>query len=154
MNKQKIIQTLLLQITEQYERAVSALANAHEAATGDDTKAESKYDTRGLEASYLAAGQASQADELREARALIEAFDFREFEMDEPIGPGALIEGELDDETVYFLLAPAGGGLVCETSDGESVTVLGPSSPLRQHLLGKRSGEILSEPPLMIFEVM
>ena len=58
MNKSAIVESLRQQLKAQYERAIKALEGAHEAATGEDTKAESKYDTRGLEASYLAAGQA------------------------------------------------------------------------------------------------
>jgi len=56
MNKSAIVKSLRQQLNAQYERAIKALEGAYEAATGDDTKAESKYDTRGLEASYLAAG--------------------------------------------------------------------------------------------------
>ncbi|MEM1441310.1 MAG: transcription elongation factor GreAB [Verrucomicrobiota bacterium] len=154
MDKSALVERLRSLVSSQYERALSALAGATEAATGDDTKAESKYDTRGLEASYLAAGQAEQADELAEAIASLENAEFPDFDFDDPIGPGALVEAEQDGEVLYYLLAPAGGGITLETEDGLSVTVLGPSAPLRANLLGKSSGTILEEIDLTILEVL
>ncbi len=154
MNKTAIVDSLRAQLKAQYERAVAALAGAHEAATGDDAKAEGKYDTRGLEASYLAAGQATQADELKQSLVLFESFEFPDFDLDDPIAPGALVEGELDGETVFFLLAPAGGGLTCESAEGETVTILGPAAPLRGQLIDRSAGDILENPPLMILEIV
>ena len=154
MDKTALIEQLLALVQSQYDRALAALAGATEAATGEDTKAESKYDTRGLEASYLAAGQAEQADELAEAIAHLENAEFPEFDFDDPIAPGALVEAEREGEVVFYLLAPAGGGLILETEDRESVTVLGPEAPLRQQLLGVTSGTILDEIDLAVLEVM
>lgn len=153
MDKEAIVAALHDEILARYERAVGALEGAREAATGEDTKAESKYDTRGLEASYLAAGQAGQADELSRAVSLLETTEFPAFAFDDPIGPGALVEVEKENEILYFLLAPAGGGLTVETPGGECVTVLGPAAPLRAELVGKRSGETTGSPPLAILEV-
>lgn len=154
MNKSHLVESLKSDLRQRYDRAVAALAGAHEAATGADTKAENKYDTRGLEASYLAAGQADQAEELLRGITSIEAFKFKDFDMDETIGTGALVEAEREDELLYYLLAPAGGGMVITADSGESVTVLGPASPLAAKLNGKTTGTILHDPDLIILEVM
>ena len=53
---------------EIYTRAAKA---SHAEATAEENRAENKYDTRGLEASYLATGQANKVLELEAA---IEAF--------------------------------------------------------------------------------
>ncbi len=153
MNKTRLVETLKAELSRQYERAVAALTGSREAATGTDTRAENKYDTRGLEASYLAAGQAGQADEILRAISLLEMFEVRDFDFDDPIESGALIEAEKDDEILYYLLAPAGGGLVITSDTGEEVTVLGPGSPLSRNLLGKTAGTVLTDPDLMILEV-
>lgn len=153
MDKESIVASLRSEVRAQYERAVAALDGAREAATGEDTRAESKYDTRGLEASYLAAGQAEQADELSRALSLLDSAAFPPFDLDDPIAQGALIEVERDGDILYFLLAPAGGGLSVETEEGDSVTILGPAAPLRSQLEGKRAGEIAGSPPVAILEV-
>ncbi len=154
MNKPAIVASLREQLKSQYQRAIKALEGAHEAATGDDTKAEGKYDTRGLEASYLAAGQANLAEELTAAVNLLKSYEFPDFDIDDPIEAGALIEADLAGDLVFYLLAPAGGGLTCETDEGDTVTVLGPAAPLRAQLLGRATGDILEDPPLMILEVL
>ena len=83
----------------------------------------------------------------------LEAFEFRDLDFDDEIGTGALVEAEKDDEILYYLLAPAGGGLVLTADTGENVTVLGPGAPLAMALKGKTSGIILSDPELIILEV-
>lgn len=153
MDKSLLVAALLSELRLRYERAIGALSGAREAATGADTKAENKYDTRGLEASYLAVGQAGQADELQRALHAIESFDFRDFDPDEPVAAGALVETEVAGEIVYFLLAPAGGGIVLEGEDGETVTVLGPASPLAGNLLGQSAGTILPDTGTIVLDV-
>lgn len=153
MNKFDIIRSLRLQLRNQYERAIAALEDATEGATGDDTRAESKYDTRGLESSYLAVGQAEQAEELSRGVSAVENFEFPDFEYEDRISMGALVELERQGELLYYLLAPAGGGLVCESSDGETVTILGPQSPLGQMLEGKVVGEMIEEKEMTILDL-
>lgn len=154
MEKAAIVTSLIDQLRAAYGRAKSALADAAEGATGDDTKAEGKYDTRGLESSYLAAGQAEVADELSNALAKVESFEFVDFDFDDPVASGALVEIERAGESQWYLLAPAGGGITCEEpGTGISVTVIGPSSPLRGALIGKRSGESDSASGVTVLEV-
>lgn len=153
MNKSHLVDALKSELARQYERAVVALTGSREAATGTDTRAENKYDTRGLEASYLAAGQAGQADEILRAISLLEMFEVREFDFDETIGTGALVEVEMEGEIFYYLLAPSGGGMTITSDTGESVTVLGPGSPLSRNLIGKTAGSVLTDPDLIILDV-
>lgn len=58
MNKSLIRQQILERLNDELIAAQSALQSAHEAATHEDSVAENKYDTFGLEAAYLAHGQA------------------------------------------------------------------------------------------------
>ena len=157
MNKDKIIQQLREELRARYQRAQAALTAATEAATGDDSKAEGKYDTRGLEASYLAAGQAEQVEELAHDLAKFENLSLPAFDPDDAIAPGALIEVEADDALSYYLLAPCAGGLSrdIEATDGSpaTVTVLAPDSPLREKLIGHQAGKLLRDPELMILDL-
>jgi len=153
MEKAILVEALVNELRSRYDRAVGALTGAREAATGTDTKAENKYDTRGLEASYLAAGQAEQADELLRAIHLVETCDFPDFDFDAPVGTGALVEVEQDGEIRHYLLAPAGGGITLDGEGGGKVTVLGPASPLARALLGKTAGSLLAGHDLAVLEV-
>ena len=117
-----------------------AAIEAHGAATDPSSKAEGKYDTRSLEASYLATGQARAAEDLAEAIRMFDVLVLPDFGVDDPIDAGALVEIEGDEGPECFLLVPAAGGLVLE-HDGLEVTLLTPSSQLYRNLLGLRVGE-------------
>jgi hypothetical protein len=151
-SKAELIQRIRSELAARRERLEMAAREAHAAATDPDAKAESKYDTRGLEASYLAAGQAKQAESLAEAIQALESASFPDFEPDAPIAAGALVELIGDDGPAWFLLAPAAGGLEFEFEDAP-LTVLTPESRLYSALLGRRPGESLDTPPATITEV-
>src|SRR5690606_41710128 len=53
----------ILKLREDANAMLAAAQATREDATHEDNKAENKYDTRGLEASYLAEAQARQAEE-------------------------------------------------------------------------------------------
>ena len=116
------------------ERAQKA---ALEGATHEEAKPENDKDTRALEQSYLARGQASRVEELRAGLAEAQAMPVRAFE-DRPIALGALVTAEEGDETRWFLIAPSGGG--SRLGEGR-VQVVTPRSPLGRALIGKRAGD-------------
>lgn len=134
------------------DRLSRAAFEAHAAATDPGSKAEGKYDTRSLEASYLAAGQARQVDELAESVRVFETLSLPDFEMDDEIDAGALVEVELNGETQFFLLVPASGGLVI-VHEGLEVTLLTPDSALYRKLLEMRAGDSLDLPKLRVTAV-
>lgn len=126
-----------------------AAMDAHAAATDPGSKAEGKYDTRSLEASYLAAGQARQVDELAEAVRIFGGLALPDFGANDTIDAGALVEVELGGESLFYLLAPASGGLEL-SHEGREVTLLTPASALYQKLLGLEVGDTLDAPPLRV----
>ena len=119
-----------------YQGAVDAAMLAYNTATHEENVAENKYDTLGLEASYLAQGQAQRVEECKADLAAFKALEPIEFSDPLPITIGALIV-LMDDQGVeqYLFLGPAAGGLKFIYSDIE-VTVITPSAPLGQALLG------------------
>ncbi len=153
MDKSSVIDSLKASLQAQHSRAVAAAESAAEGATGDDTKAESKYDTRGLESSYLAAGQAGLADELARIIGVIDRFDFRDFSATDPIETGALVKVEFEGDENWYLIAPGGGGMTFDSSDGEPATVIGPETPLAMRLYDKKAGENLDDSPMKVVEV-
>ena len=150
--KSELLGKIRIALHARLDRLAKAARDAHAAATDPDSKAEGKYDTRSLEASYLAAGQARQVDEIAEVVKVFDAFAPQEFAVDDAIAMGALVEVEMRGENCHFLLAPAAGGMVVEM-DGIEITLLTPDSPLYQKLLGRLTGDLVEAAELMILEV-
>src|SRR5262245_38374053 len=123
--------------------ALEAARRAHEAAaegaTHTEARAENSKDTRGLEQSYLARGQAQRVAELEVGLAQVSALVLRAFKRADPIAVGALVDLDEDGEVQHVLVAPHGGG----TTLTGGVQVVTPSSPFGRALLGKRVGDDL-----------
>lgn len=150
--KDRLLDAIRAELRARFDRLTRAAKDAHAAATDPGSKAESKYDTRSLEASYLAAGQARQLEDLARDVSLFDAVTLPDFAIDDPVDAGALVEVEIHGESTWFLLAPAAGGLEI-THDGLEITLLTPESALYQKLLGLRVGDQLDDPPLFLSEV-
>jgi len=142
MNKQALIKKIVAQLAAELEGAHKAARLAHAEATHEQSKAENKYDTRGLEASYLAHGQARQMMEMEAAIAVFENMDGRKFAAGEAIGIGALVELEHDGERIFYFIATRAGGMEVE-HEKQEVLVITPQSPLGEQLQGKKQGDIL-----------
>lgn len=149
MNKRAVIQSIREEFQRQFDLLQRASRSAREDATDSESRASSKYDTQGLEASYLAAGQAERAEELALALQAFNAEPFPPFPSDAEISAGALVETRSNGVRDLFLLAPSAGGLSCE-HEGLEVTLLGPTAPLRKKLLGKKVGAKIDQPPMTI----
>ncbi|HEX9045427.1 MAG TPA: GreA/GreB family elongation factor [Verrucomicrobiae bacterium] len=140
MNKRAIIKKITDKLVSELEVYFRAAEYARAEATHEQNKAEHKYDTRGLEASYLARGQSKQAAELEAAIAEFKKLDGRKFAPGEAIALGALVELEHAGEKSYYLLGPRAGGTEV-IHDRKEILVITPQSPLGEQLLGKKAGD-------------
>jgi len=134
IDKRALREQLVAKLTAALDTARAAHAAAIEGAFHPEARAENDKDTRGLEQSYLARGQAQRVAELEAAVAETSALELRGYGAKDRIAITALVTVEEDDEEVRYFLAPHGGGTVL----AERVQVVTPSSPLGQALLGKR----------------
>jgi transcription elongation GreA/GreB family factor len=135
--KRALREELIAALHASLATARAAHAAAVEGATHGEARAENDKDTRGLEQSYLARGQAQRVEELTVAVAAIETMAWRAFAAGDAIDLGALVTAEEDGAAQVFLLAPQGGGL---TLSG-GVQVVTPRSPLGRALLKARAGD-------------
>jgi transcription elongation GreA/GreB family factor len=122
---------------------LAAAERAHrattEGATHEEAKPENDKDTRALEQSYLARGQARRIEEMRAGLASLERMRLVELG-EEAVGAlGAVVEleAETGDTTTVFV-APFGGGT--KVASG-TIQVVTPQSPLGRAVLGKRTGD-------------
>jgi hypothetical protein len=140
MNKSEVFDALLASLREELAKSIAASRDAAEYATNEEARAESKYDTQGLEASYLAAGQADHARQVAQAIELLSASRHRLLLPQDEVTLGSLVRCDLDGLEEMFFVAPAGGGEVVTVEGGE-VTVVTLHSPVLLRMLGKRVGE-------------
>ena len=140
MNKRAIIKKVTEKLASELEIYFRAAHASRTEATHESSKAENKYDTRGLEASYLARGQSKQAAEIEAAIAEFEKMPAKKFGTGEPIGLGALVELENGGEKVFYFIGPRAGGTEI-LHDQKEILVITPQSPLGEQLLGRKAGE-------------
>ena len=142
MNKRALVRKIIAQLDAELEGYAKSARSAHAEATDPQSKAENKYDTRGLEASYLAHGQSRQAMETAQARQQFEEMELRDFAPDEPIELGALVELESDGERTLYFIGPRAGGAEI-SHEKKTVLVITPHSPLGRQLIERKAGERL-----------
>ncbi len=140
MNKRALLQKIVAQLGDELDLLLKAARTSHAEATHESSRAENKYDTRGLEAAYLARGQSKQAAESVAAIQDFEALSLRDFGPIDEIAVGALVElAGKKDRSLYFIGPRAGGTEV--THEGREVLVITPQSPLGQQLVGRKQGD-------------
>jgi len=145
MNKQLLLEQLLVALSLIREQALGAAMQAYNSATADENIAENKYDTLGLEASYLAQGQAQRVAECEEDMAAYKSLKVEDFSEIKPISFGALIH-VVDEQGLeqYLFLGPKAGGLSFRYVDGpdqKDIKIITPSSPIGAALLKREVGE-------------
>lgn len=137
MKKELILTKIIEALTEDLRILTEAAKAAHAAATHEECVPDNKYDTTGLEASYVAQGQANRAQEIRRSLESYRLLALRTFDDESPIRLTALVTIEAEGGLVReVFLGPAAGGLKLRDGDKEC-TVITPSSPLGRALLGK-----------------
>ena len=140
MNKRALIKKIIAKLTSELEVYFRAAQSSRAEASHEQNKPENKYDTRGLEASYLARGQSKQAKELQMAIAEFEKLDARKYAEGEAIGLGALVELETDGEKSVYFIGPRAGGTEVE-HDKQEILIITPQSPLGAQLMEKKQGD-------------
>jgi len=131
---------VLAQLTAELESYGKAARAAHAEATHEQSKAENKYDTRGLEAAYLARGQSKQMAEAAQAMEQFSVMPLREFGPKDPIDLSALVQLDGNGERSFYLIGPKAGGTEV-IHEKKPIMVLTPQSPLGEKLAGKKQGE-------------
>lgn len=144
MDKLLLQQQVLERLAEDLLQVEQAARAAHETATHEENIAENKYDTLGLEAAYLATGQARRADAIRQAIAKWRQFRLLPYDASKGIQLGALVcLVDSDDQKQQLLLGPIGGGMKL-ISGTQRVQVISTEAPLGRAMLGKCEGDSVS----------
>ena len=139
-------QTILKLLREAVNADLSTMSAAQRAvvdgATHPENKPENDKDTRALEQSYLARGQAQRVVELQGELNQLKALELRAFPPGAAIVLGALVAVDDGREVVHYFIAPAAGGVRVKLGALE-IRVVTPQSPIARALLGKQAGDDL-----------
>ncbi|MEK2647041.1 GreA/GreB family elongation factor [Bdellovibrio sp. BCCA] len=141
MNKKKLIENIRTQLTNDLDVLKQAAKATYEAATHEESKPENEYDTRGLEASYLAGAQAKRIAEIEELLVIFKHVDIKDFGPNDKINSTALVEVESNGKHSFFFIMAKGGGLSI-SYEGRTIQVITPSSPLGEALQDLKVGGI------------
>jgi hypothetical protein len=138
MNKTALLRAIITELENDLRRQRAANQQASAGATDGEARAETKWDTCGLESSYLARGHALQFKALVADLETLRTFMIPVYDS-LPIGVGALVETELDKEKMLCFLLPCAGGIEVNF-EGRTVSVITPSSPIGAALMDKKPG--------------
>lgn len=138
MDKATVLEKIINSLQHELETYIRAAKFSHAEATAEENRAENKYDTRGLEASYLAAGQANKVVELEGAITSFE--ELKNMPAIDSVGIGALLELDQGGTTEFYFIGPTAGGTEVEM-DGTEILIITPESPLGSQLMGLEAGQ-------------
>src|SRR5207248_11272948 len=104
IKKSELIEYIVEALHDSLAVLEKAARAAHAEATHESSKAENKYDTRGLEAAYLAGGQARQAREILEAIKVYGSLAVKECGATDPIELSAVVDLKTEGALgIYFI---------------------------------------------------
>ncbi len=135
-DKNALRDALTRKLEDELSIAQAAQRATREGATHEEARPENDKDTRALELTYLARGQARRVEELSTALAETRAMPLRSFEAGAPIAVSALVTIEDEQGERRLFVALHGGG----EKIGD-VRVVTTRSPLGRALLGKSAGD-------------
>ncbi|MCO5144189.1 MAG: GreA/GreB family elongation factor [Oligoflexia bacterium] len=132
---------LLNRVKESLEESLEVIRRSSDvakaAATHEENKAEDQYDTRGLEASYLAGAQEARANEMLSLVKVLDELFLKIEDKSEFIKVGSLVLAEEDGQKKWYFLLPVSLGKSLLFQNQE-IFVISFQSPLAKVLLGKK----------------
>lgn len=142
MTKKSIHRRFIEQLTAELESITAVAKKTFATATSEEHKADNKYDTFKLEASFLSRGLARRVEELTQALDSLQMLPLKALPKTSPIQLGALVHlRATDGETRVLLVGSAAGGETIH-ANGEEIVIVTSRSPLGQAVLGKTSGDV------------
>jgi hypothetical protein len=145
LDKALVLAALRARLDQELLLAIESQQRTQRGATHEESRPENDKDTRALESSYLARGQAQRVLELNTALASLSGFELRSFGPESKATLSALVLLDDGERRAACFLAPVGGGITLDV-EGVKVQVLTPQSPLGRALLGQRRGDSFEVP--------
>lgn len=156
--KRSLVDLTIKKLKEDLSQAMAAAEEAHKGATHEQSKAETQYDTLGLEHAYLAEGQSRRIEQIKMDLMTLENWTIPCFEEDDEIYQGALLQlqNQASQQLMSVFLVPAGGGHQITLNHPSPITfnIITPTSPIGDALLGLGMEDIAETESGQRFEVV
>lgn len=143
INKTELLNSMIQVLEKDLYSLIEAAKASHEAATNEESQPENEYDTRALEASYIAGAQSKRALEIEEALSYCRGLQIRNFNSTDPVQVSAVVELESEDKSQIVFLMPKGAGISLDYQ-GLKIKVITGQSPLGQVLVGQQKGQVIT----------
>lgn len=140
MNKSELIAKIRAKLEEDLKALRAAALETYAAATGEESRPENEYDTRALEASYLAGAQGKRVSEIESNLTVLKFIEAKNFSDNTPIGNTALVSLDQDGKKLMVFLIPISGGVTVQFQS-QTIQIISPHSPLGEALLGLKVGD-------------
>ena len=142
--KKTLVFLIVAKMEEELKVLLESAQAAHSGATHTEAVAKSKYDTHGLELSYLAGSQFARAAKIEEDIQRLKTMPIPEFSgEDDPIAVGSLVEVSVEGGSSLYFISDLGAGRRVEWC-AANVQVISGDSPLGSSLLGSYVGDDIS----------
>lgn len=140
MKKTELVRIFTRHLQDELEALITAAKATYEAATHEESKPENEYDTRGLEASYLAGAQAKRVSEIRDVINQFHTLEFKDFAPTDSVLSTALVDVSINNKKSTLFIMPKGGGVTLQLED-RSVQIVTPQSILGEAIWGSKAGD-------------
>ena len=138
IDKAHLLDKIIIKLNDELVNALESAESARMAATDEQSKPETQYDTLGLEASYLAHGQSERAqqiiNQIHQYKALAENSLISQQIID--LGAVVLLTNLQNNKQHWYFIGPSAGGMNLKLGR-DSIMVITPESPLASQLIDK-----------------
>lgn len=137
-DKSLLLEELKTRLKREIEQAKKAFATSRLHATSEELKADGKYDTRSIEAGYLAGAQKKRVDELELELNLLEEVNIEHSPDKVSVGSLVLLKFN-EQERLYFISSTSGGSMI--KIGNHVVLVISAFSPIGSEVIGLEAGD-------------
>ena len=145
--KEDLRQAIIAGLEAHLKTAEKAANSARDTAISKESIAENKYDTFGLEASYLAHGQSQRVLTLMQEIETYRSLPFKAFSHQDTIDISCFVRLQNPQNQVKsFFIGPTGGGMKLKWKQHDLV-IITPETPVGKNLMGKTLGDEVALAP-------
>ena len=140
MNKKNLLLKLIENLNNELDKAKEAYETAKFMTQDPEAKAESKWDTRSIEAGYLAGAQKKRVDELEMDVKMIEELAGEKHSKKKTVAIGSLVDIKFNGNVRKYFIAPTAGGTMVNIG-GNIALVISVFSPIGNGVLDLEAGD-------------